>query len=163
MYERGDQKKFAIWAVILLVLEYIAMGVTFGLEISGTVDFPTAFNTFRLGGYCKALITFVKYCPQVYLNFRRKSTVGWSIINIMLDFTGGSCSILQQVFQFVDAGLENDHWDFFDPSNSGDAFNIVKFLLGVIAVFFDIIFLVQHYCLYRNRHDAALMAAIRES
>ena len=76
------------------MVEYIAMGITFGLEVSGTVDFPKSYNTFRLGGYCKALITFVKYCPQVYLNFRRKSTVGWSIINIMLDLTGGSCSIL---------------------------------------------------------------------
>ena len=31
---------------------------------------------------------------QVYLNFRRKSTVGWSIGNVLLDFTGGSLSIL---------------------------------------------------------------------
>ena len=29
------------------------------------------------------------------MNFRRKSTVGWSIGNILLDFTGGSLSILQ--------------------------------------------------------------------
>lgn len=31
----------------------------------------------------------------MYLNFRRKSTVGWSIGNVLLDFTGGSLSILQ--------------------------------------------------------------------
>lgn len=29
------------------------------------------------------------------MNYRRKSTVGWSIGNILLDFTGGSLSILQ--------------------------------------------------------------------
>ena len=29
------------------------------------------------------------------MNFRRKSTVGWSIGNVLLDFTGGSLSILQ--------------------------------------------------------------------
>lgn len=29
------------------------------------------------------------------MNFRRKSTVGWSIGNVLLDFTGGSCSIIQ--------------------------------------------------------------------
>ncbi len=29
------------------------------------------------------------------MNFRRKSTVGWSIGNVLLDFTGGSLSIVQ--------------------------------------------------------------------
>ena len=29
------------------------------------------------------------------MNFRRKSTVGWSIGNVLLDFTGGTLSILQ--------------------------------------------------------------------
>ena len=29
------------------------------------------------------------------MNYRRKSTVGWSIGNVLLDFTGGSLSILQ--------------------------------------------------------------------
>lgn len=32
---------------------------------------------------------------QAWMNFRRKSTVGWSIGNVLLDFTGGSCSIIQ--------------------------------------------------------------------
>lgn len=32
---------------------------------------------------------------QAWMNFRRKSTVGWSIGNVLLDFTGGSFSILQ--------------------------------------------------------------------
>merc|ERR1712137_1275278 len=32
-------------------------------------------------------ITLIKYCPQAYMNYRRKSTVGWSIGNILLDFT----------------------------------------------------------------------------
>ena len=29
------------------------------------------------------------------MNFRRKSTEGWSIGNVLLDFTGGSFSLLQ--------------------------------------------------------------------
>ena len=29
------------------------------------------------------------------MNFRRKSTVGWSIGNVLLDFTGGTFSLLQ--------------------------------------------------------------------
>ena len=31
------------------------------------------------------------------MNFQRKSTVGWSIGNVLLDFTGGSLSILQMI------------------------------------------------------------------
>jgi cystinosin len=32
---------------------------------------------------------------QVYLNFKRKSTVGWNIWNVLLDFTGGALSVAQ--------------------------------------------------------------------
>lgn len=31
------------------------------------------------------------------MNYQRKSTVGWSIGNVLLDFTGGSLSILQMI------------------------------------------------------------------
>lgn len=31
------------------------------------------------------------------MNYKRQSTVGWSIGNILLDFTGGVFSILQMV------------------------------------------------------------------
>lgn len=34
--------------------------------------------------YIKLYISFAKYVPQVRLNYRRKSTVGWSIENILL-------------------------------------------------------------------------------
>lgn len=46
-------------------------------------------------GYFKLLISFLKYLPQFYWNYKRKSTKGWSIMNIMLDFTGGLFSFLQ--------------------------------------------------------------------
>lgn len=31
------------------------------------------------------------------MNYRRKSTIGWSIGNILLDFTGGTLSMLQMI------------------------------------------------------------------
>ncbi|KAK9759970.1 hypothetical protein K7432_016466 [Basidiobolus ranarum] len=34
--------------------------------------------------YVKLTISIIKYCPQVYLNWKSKSTVGWSIHNIIL-------------------------------------------------------------------------------
>ena len=75
--------------------------------------------------------------PQVYLNWKRKSTVGWSIENIILDFGGGLFSFLQIMFKVLKV-------------NSSYEFNIVKFMLSVIAMGFDVIFLFQHYVLYRS-------------
>jgi cystinosin len=90
----------------------------------------------------------------MWLNYTRKSTAGWSIINILLDFTGGSLSILQQVIDMIHNGLTEGDWRFF--GSGGDAFNIVKFMLGVTAVFFDIIFMVQHFILYRHPEQSAI-------
>lgn len=38
------------------------------------------------------------------MNFRRKSTVGWSIGNVLLDFIGGSFSLLQMFLQSYNNG-----------------------------------------------------------
>mmetsp|Transcript_125169 Transcript_125169/g.325228 ORF Transcript_125169/g.325228 Transcript_125169/m.325228 type:complete len:317 (+) Transcript_125169:56-1006(+) len=85
----------------------------------------------------KVLISVVKYCPQVWMNYRRQSTEGWNIANVLLDFTGGLLSVLQ---------LLVDGWATSDWSAvTGDP---AKFLLGNISMLFDLIFMVQHYCLY---------------
>ncbi len=36
---------------------------------------------------------------QAYMNYKRQSTEGWSIGNVLLDFTGGILSILQMILQ----------------------------------------------------------------
>ena len=41
---------------------------------------------------------------QAYLNFYYKSTEGWSIGNVLLDFTGGSFSLLQMSLQSYNNG-----------------------------------------------------------
>lgn len=38
------------------------------------------------------------------MNYRRKSTVGWSIGNIFLDFTGGMLSMLQMMLNAYNYG-----------------------------------------------------------
>lgn len=90
-------------------------------------------------GYVKLLITVVKYCPQAWVNYKRKSTVGWSIYQILLDVFGGIFSLLQL---FLDSYMQGD-W-------SGVTGNPVKFGLGNISIAFDIVFMVQHYWLYRG-------------
>ncbi|MCJ1352483.1 MAG: hypothetical protein MMC33_002467 [Icmadophila ericetorum] len=90
-------------------------------------------------GYGKLVITLVKYTPQAWSNYRRKSTVGWHIGQIILDVIGGVLSITQLL---IDSSLQDD-W-------SGLTGNPVKFGLGNVSLFFDAIFLIQHYWLYRN-------------
>jgi len=90
----------------------------------------------------KVFITFVKYCPQVILNARRKSTQGWNIWNILLDFTGGILSVTQLVL---------DCWNTHDWS--GITGYPAKFLLGCVSILFDITFFVQHYVLYPQQPE----------
>ena len=90
-------------------------------------------------GAIKLLVTLVKYIPQVWTNYQRQSTIGWSIYQILMDLIGGVLSIAQLI---IDSSLQSD-W-------SGLTGNPVKFGLGQISILFDVIFMVQHYILYRS-------------
>jgi cystinosin len=68
------------------------------------------------------------------MNYKRRSTVGWSIGQILLDLSGSIMSLLQLI---IDSSLQED-W-------SGLLGNPVKFGLGNIGILFDFIFIVQHY------------------
>ncbi|KAI1936490.1 hypothetical protein LOZ58_006578 [Ophidiomyces ophidiicola] len=93
--------------------------------------------------YVKLVVTVIKYIPQAWVNHKRKSTVGWSIGQILLDLSGGILSILQLV---IDSALQDD-W-------SGITGNLIKLALGNVSIFFDLIFIVQHYILYPERNTA---------
>lgn len=95
-------------------------------------------------GYIKLVVTFVKYIPQAWVNFKRKSTRGWSIYQILFDLTGGVLSMLQLV---IDASFQSD-W-------SGITGNPLKFGLSVVSSAFDVLFVVQHYLLYRGSEPLA--------
>lgn len=102
--------------------------------------------------YCKLTVTATKYFPQAFLNYRRKSTVGWSIYGILLDFNGGVWSFAQQSLDAIHAGNISV---FFN--------NPVKFGLSMLSIGFDIVFIVQHYCLYKNSYtDAANADATKQ-
>ncbi|EEH42967.2 uncharacterized protein PADG_07787 [Paracoccidioides brasiliensis Pb18] len=88
--------------------------------------------------YIKLIITIIKYIPQAWVNYKRKSTVGWSISAILLDFSGGVLSISQLLIDSAQGG----DW-------SGVTGNPIKLLLGNVSIFFDVIFILQHYVIYR--------------
>ena len=116
------------------------------IELAG--KFPHSgdnFNGCLWLGYLKVTITLMKYFPQAFKNYARQSTEGWSIANVLLDFTGGAFSILQI---FID-GANTGDWNVF---GGGGSFNIAKFCLGFTSIVFDIVFMIQHYILYKPKH-----------
>lgn len=84
-------------------------------------------------GYSKSLVSFIKYIPPVYWNWKRKSTKGWSIFNILMDLVGG-------VFSMASGGL-----------SVSNGLNVSKMILAILTVFYDLIFVVQHYCIYNPK------------
>ena len=101
------------------------------------------------------------------MNFRCKSTVGWSIGNVLLNFAGETLNILQMFLISYNYGnylsillvylsinifcvsilillfIHSDDWKsiFGDPT---------KFGLGVFSICFDLLFMTQHHILYRH-------------
>ena len=102
---------------------------------------PTTEDIVKLMGLMKVAISFVKYVPQVYLNWLRKSTVGWSLENVLLDLSGGVLSLLQIFVDYLDTNT---------TSQFSSNLNFAKFLLGLVTIGFDMIFIFQHYVLYRR-------------
>ncbi|KAG8122584.1 putative Cystinosis nephropathic protein [Naja naja] len=107
--------------VVGLSFDFIALNLT------GFI----AYSVFNIGLFWIVPIKeqFLHQYPNgvnpAYLNFRRKSTQGWSIGNVLLDFTGDAWKLI-----------------FGDPT---------KFGLGLFSIVFDIVFMIQHYCLYRQQ------------
>lgn len=134
LYERGGQRvSWSAW--VCLVVGWTFALISLFLAVAKRItwlDYLYYFSYIKLG------VTLIKYVPQAYMNYRRQSTSGWSIGNVLLDFTGGTLSILQMILD----SYNNDQWFliFGDPT---------KFGLGLFSVVFDILFMVQHYCLYK--------------
>ena len=133
-----------IWGALLLLFIERVLGY-YDPHISPSAKY--VFNSLVYFGWCKVLITLIKYMPQAYSNYKRKSTIGWNIHNMLLDFTGGLFSFLQS---FIDT--------FRDPQyklteETSEALNTAKYALSFITMFFDIIFITQHYILYRNSNS----------
>lgn len=65
--------------------------------------------------------------------------MGFAISAVNMDIAGSVLSLLQL---FIDSGLQRD-W-------SGITGNPAKFALGNVSLIFDIIYMSQHYILYRQ-------------
>jgi len=140
MYDRGDQRLhwLTIIAVVIALIVFLGWAIMIGKDVGvkgDWVDWFLGLSWLKLG------ISICKYMPQVKLNWTRKSTTGWNIWNVLLDFTGGSMSVAQQI---MDCQTQHD-W-------SGISGDPVKFGLGLTSMVFDVIFMFQHYVLYADNN-----------
>ena len=134
-----------MWAVVFVIV--VVYGFVL-LVMETVIGSSTLLDVLYYLSLVKMAVTLIKYCPQVYLNAIRKSTVGWSIVNILLDFSGGILSVAQSVLDAVDA----QDW-------TGITGNPIKTFLGVVSIAFDVVFMLQHYVWYPNRVDEESPAA----
>ncbi|KAI9127660.1 hypothetical protein K1719_000653 [Acacia pycnantha] len=135
IYDRGNQKVSKIACGILFVAWPLA-AICFFIALS---NHHWLWLLSILSGI-QVFMTVIKYLPQAVMNFRRKSTEGWSIGNILLDFSGSIGNYSQMVIQSKDQGS----WANF----SG---NIGKLMISLVSVFYNILFMIQHYVLYRPK------------
>ncbi|GMH23903.1 hypothetical protein Nepgr_025746 [Nepenthes gracilis] len=144
IYERKTQKFSKISLAIISVV-WLSAAVCVFVAIRGHcwLWLINVFNTIQV------VMTVIKYIPQAYMNFCRKSTVGFSIGNILLDLLGGLTNYGQMVVQSVD---QKSLVNFYG--------NIGKTLLSSVSIIFDVIFIVQHYLLYPTTKGISLPAQI---
>ncbi|KAL5057327.1 hypothetical protein RYX36_028931 [Vicia faba] len=135
IYDRGSQKVSKIaWAIVSVAWTVAAVCFFVALHNHHWLWLLSIFTTIQV------TMTVVKYIPQAVMNFKRKSTDGWSIENILLDFSGGVANYLQMAMQSID---QSSWVNFYG--------NIGKLLLSLVSIFFDILFIIQHYVLYPER------------
>ncbi|KAK9925424.1 hypothetical protein M0R45_033748 [Rubus argutus] len=135
IYQRGSQKVSKI-SIGLVAAVWLGAAVSFfvALPTHSWLWLISIFNSIQV------FMTAIKYIPQAIFNFTRKSTDGFSIGNILLDFTGGVANYAQMAVQSID----QDSWVNFYG-------NIGKTLLSLISIFFDLLFMGQHFVLYPSK------------
>ncbi|KAG4927151.1 hypothetical protein JHK85_053637 [Glycine max] len=104
---------------------------------------PVAANDVAFSAHAVLLTAISLFQIAIYdavMNFMRKSTEGWSIVNILLDFSGSIANYAQMSVQSID---QNSWVNFYG--------NIGKLLLSLVSLFFDILFMCQHYLLYPEK------------
>ncbi|WOL12790.1 cystinosin [Canna indica] len=147
IYDRGNQKvsKTCIGITIIILISALVC-VVLAWPKHSWLWLISVFNTIQV------VMTAIKYIPQAYMNFRRKSTVGWSIGNIILDLVGGVLNFGQMGIQSIDQGTLVNFYG-----------NIGKTLLSLEVVVFDVLFIFQHYVLYRVKDEGNLPTVVEEN
>lgn len=103
IYERGSQRvSYTATAIlVLLMVSIVVVAILTAEQVSASF---TWLEYLLFLSYVKLAISVMKYSPQVVLNCRRRSTEGWTIHNVLLDFTGGALSLGQLLMDCAVSG-----------------------------------------------------------
>ncbi|KAI5443361.1 cystinosin homolog isoform X1 [Lathyrus oleraceus] len=140
IYERGNQSISKITMGIITMV-WVTAGVCFFIAFPSNswLWLVTIFNTMQV------LLASIKYIPQAVMNFMLKSTDGFCIGNVFLDFIGGISNVAQMVTQSID---QNSLVNFYG--------NLGKVLLSLVTLFFDILFMFQRFVLYPSNKTSLI-------
>ncbi|XP_061376225.1 cystinosin homolog [Gastrolobium bilobum] len=135
LLQRGNQK-FSKYAIAIIAVVWFSTAVCFfiALRSQSWLWLISIFNSIQV------CMTVIKYFPQAFMNFLRKSTDGFSIGGVLLDFSGGVFNYSQMAVQSIDQGS----WVNFYG-------NIGKVLISLVTIFYDSILMLQHYVLYPEK------------
>jgi cystinosin len=92
--------------------------------IFGNTNFAKNYVVLKITEFIFYSLLIFQYSPQVWLNFKRKSTEGFHIGGVLLDFGGGVLSLLQM-----------DLYCFIEHSNKQLTGNIPKMALPLFCIF----------------------------
>ncbi|CAI9758549.1 unnamed protein product [Fraxinus pennsylvanica] len=127
IYDRGNQKvSKATIAIVSTTLFSAAVCVFAAMPSHSWLWLVSCFNTL-----------------QAFFNFQRKSTIGFSIGYVLLDFVGSTTSFCQMTVESID---QRSWVNFYG--------NMGKIMLSLVSLFFDIFFMLQHFVLYRSKNMA---------
>ncbi|XP_058751259.1 cystinosin homolog [Vicia villosa] len=138
--------QFAIYGKGSLKLSKYTIAIFVGVWFIAAVCFFIALPTkswlwlISIFNSIQVFMTLIKYFPQALMNFMRKSTDGFSIGSILLDFSGGVLNYSQMVVQ----SIGQDSWMNFYG-------NIGKVMISLVSIVYDTILMCQHYVLYPHK------------
>jgi cystinosin len=126
-----------LWIDFLYILSFVKVSLSIVTYVRFSCSIPMVnIGERKIDTFVLTLI-FVLYTfgrilfqiPQILLNSKRQSTVGWNIWGVYLDFSGGVLSMMQLLADSADMG-----------DVTGITGNWAKFWLGFTSLFFDVRF-----------------------
>lgn len=79
--QRGHKKSVSSFSAFFIAITSIGIAVCAVVAGFGGLAWLDVLYYFS---YLKLVISFLKFVPQAWMNYKRKSTIGWSIHNIIL-------------------------------------------------------------------------------
>ena len=136
-YDKQFFKNLQTWVKVYLSAAW-TVSLTFCLlEVLGCLPVKGLnLNGCLLFGYLKVSGAFIKYFPQAMKNYTRKSTAGWNIMTTLIELFAWVLSNIQIVLEIFNTG-------------EYESLNVPKICLGFVTILFDLVFVIQHYTLYK--------------